>query len=187
MVLPKKKIAWMQNFADIEALKSKIILYPTDTVYGIGCNAENELLVERIYTIKGRDKKKPFSIIAPGKAWILEHCIVSKEILDKYLPGKFTLILKKKDKKFLHLVNDGPTLGVRIPASRFGRLVEEVRVPFITTSANPAGARAPKSIAEVHDEMKEAVDIVIDGGNLPGIPSTIVDCTGQKEHIIERV
>lgn len=186
MVLPRKKIAWMQNFADIEAIKSKILVYPTDTVYGLGCNAENQVLVERIYAIKGREKKKPLSVIAPGKKWILEHCVVSEEIIDKYLPGKYTLILKKKDKKFLALVSAGPTLGVRIPATRIGRLVEQAKVPFVATSANPAGARPPKMLSELHEEIKQAADIVIDGGTLPGIPSTLVDCTGRKERIIER-
>lgn len=186
MVPPKKKIAWMQNFADIESIKSKILIYPTDTVYGIGCNAENIVLVERLYAIKGRDEKKPFSVIAPGKNWILDNCVVSKETIDKYLPGKYTLILKKKDKKFLEIISRGATLGVRIPANRFSRLVEQAKVPFVTTSANPSGARPPKSLAEMHGEIKDAADIVIDSGILPGIPSTLVDCTGKKEIIIER-
>ncbi len=181
------KLAWMKNFADIESIKTKILVYPTDTVYGIGCNAEKEALVEKIFSMKGRDRKKPMSIIAPNKEWILEHCIISPEILDKYLPGKYTLLVKKKDPKFLHFVTAGSdTIGIRIPAHRFSKLVEKAAVPFITTSANISGGQAAKSISEVPKEVLDSADIVIDGGELTGIPSTIVDCRSEQEVIIER-
>jgi len=187
MVAPKKKTAWMQNFADIEAIKSKVLIYPTDTVYGIGCNAENEMLIDRIFSIKGRDKKKPMSVIAPDKKWILENCIVSKDILDKYLPGPYTLLLKKKDAGFLKYATAGAsTIGVRIPAHRISKLVEEAGVPFITTSANISGEKSPKTLSEIPDEIKKAVDIMVDGGALSGIPSAIVDCRNGAEVIIER-
>lgn len=187
MVSPRKKLAWMKNFSDIEAIKSKIIIYPTDTVYGIGCNAENELLVDRIFEIKGRDRKKPLSVIAPGKEWIMKHCVVSREILDRYLPGQYTLILKKKDKNFLKEATAGtPTLGVRIPAHPFSKLVEKAGIPFVTTSANRAGEKPPKSLPEIPDEIKNAADIVINGGELPGVPSAIVDLRSSKESIVER-
>lgn len=177
----------MKNFADIEAIRAKILIYPTDTVYGIGCNAEKETLVEKIFAIKGRDKKKPMSVIAPNKEWILEHCIVSREILDKYLPGKYTLLVKKKNQKFLNLATAGSgTIGIRIPAHRVSKLVEKAKVPFITTSANISGERAAKSILEVPNEVIESADIVIDDGELSGVPSTIIDCRSGQQIIIER-
>ena len=188
MTPPKKKRAWMKNFADLEAIKSSVIIYPTDTVYGIGCNAEKDVLVNRIFEIKGRGTKKPMSVIAPGKEWILKHCIVSQETVDKYLPGKYTLLVKKKDKEFLSAATAGmQTIGVRIPAHRFSRLVEKAKVPFVTTSANPSGWGAPKALSEMPVSLKDAVDIVIDGGELDGTPSTLVDCTGEKDVVIKRV
>ncbi len=184
---PKKKRAWMKNFADIESIRSRVLIYPTDTVYGIGCNAEKEVLVNRIFEIKGRGAKKPMSVIAPGKEWILKHCIVSQKIIDKYLPGKYTLLVKKKDKDFLNAATAGmPTIGVRIPAHRFSRLVEKAGVPFVTTSANPSGWGAPKALSEIPVSLKGAVDIVIDGGELDGTPSTLVDCTWKKDVVVER-
>ena len=187
MAAPKKKTALMQSFKDIEAIKSNVIIYPTDTVYGIGCNAENEMLVERIFTIKGRDKKKPMSVIAPNKKWILANCAVSREILDKYLPGPYTLILKKKNPDFLKYATSGThTLGVRIPAHRISKLVEVAGIPFITTSANISGGKSPKTLSEIPDEVKNAADIIIDGGTLSGTPSTIVDCQSGAEKIIKR-
>ncbi len=142
-----QKLAWMKNFADVESLKTKVVIYPTDTVYGIGCNADNVLLLERVFAAKGRDRKKPLSVIAPDKDWIIKHCVVSRETLDKYLPGKYTLLLKKKDPKFLALATSGSgIIGVRIPSHRISKLVEEARIPFITTSANRSGEKSPKSL-----------------------------------------
>ncbi len=187
MVPPRKKFAWMKNFSDIDAIKSKILVYPTDTVYGLGCNAENEILVDRIFEIKGRDRKKPLSVIAPGKEWITQHCVVSREILDKYLPGPYTLLLQKKDRNFLKEATAGaPTLGVRIPAHPFSKLVEKAGIPFVTTSANISGEKSPKNLSEIPDEIKNAADMVIDGGALSGVPSAIVDLRSGKEVIVER-
>lgn len=181
------KIVRMEDFKDIESLKTKLLIYPTDTVYGIGCNAENESLVARVFAVKGRDMKKPLSVIAPSKEWILAHCVVSREILDKYLPGKYTLLLKKKDPEFLAFAISGSdTVGVRIPAHCISKLIERAQIPFVTTSANKSGERSPKSLLEIPLEIKDACNIVIDGGVLEGIPSTIVDCAKENESIIKR-
>ena len=80
----------------ISELIKSIFIYPTDTIYGIGCNAEESKLVEKIREIKNRDKK-PFSIIAPSIKWILENCETTEKEISKYLPGPYTLILKKKN------------------------------------------------------------------------------------------
>src|SRR3989344_1548803 len=113
-------------------LQGKIFIYPTDTIYGIGCNALNKEAVEKIREIKQRDKK-PFSIIAPSFDWIKEKCIIDCE-LENYLPGKYTIILKKKDKNFLLWVSDTDSLGIRIPNHEFCDKIRQANVPFITTS-----------------------------------------------------
>jgi L-threonylcarbamoyladenylate synthase len=159
----------------IEAIKSgKIFIYPTDTVYGIGCNALNEKAVERIKEIKGRDANKPMSIIAPSKEWIHENTEAKKEVVDKYLPGKYTLILRKKDKNFLNSAANGETLGVRLPDCDFTELVKLANVPFITTSANLSGEKTASEIKEISKEVLDKVDMIIDEGKLDGTPSTIV-------------
>ena len=88
-----------------------IFIYPTDTVYGIGCNAENENSVSRIKLIKAREKEKPLSVIAPSKQWIKENLNTEKIDINKYLPGPYTLVLWKKDKSFLAHVSSSDTLG----------------------------------------------------------------------------
>ena len=94
----------------LEKIKDgSIIIYPTDTVYGIGCNALNVDAVNKIKQIKAREGNKPMSIIAPSKEWIYQHTKATPELVDKYLPGKYTLVLEKKDPTFLSHVSPSNT------------------------------------------------------------------------------
>lgn len=163
-----------------EIAKGSIFIYPTDTVYGIGCNAFNETAVQKIKEMKARDKDKPLSIIAPSKEWILNNLETSKEFLDKYLPGPYTLILKKKNSSFLSNISQSETLGIRIPAHKFTRIIQKSRLPFITTSVNLAGEKPASSIEEINPEILEQVNIVINCNKLSGTPSTIILPNGKK-------
>ncbi|MEM4230478.1 MAG: L-threonylcarbamoyladenylate synthase [Candidatus Pacearchaeota archaeon] len=155
-----------------EILAGKIFIYPTDTIYGLGCNALNKESVEKIRDIKGCSKEKPLSIIAPSIDWIREHCIVDID-LKKYLPGPFTLILKKKNQKFLSHISS-ETLGVRIPNCPFCKKIQESNVPFITTSVDISGENPANEISEIDSKILQKVDFVIDVGRLNGKPSTLV-------------
>jgi L-threonylcarbamoyladenylate synthase len=155
------------------SLKYKIFIYPTDTIYGIGCDATNEKLVEKIREIKERDQK-PLSVIAPSKEWILENCIVKKELIDKYLPGPYTLILEKKNKDFLKAASETDKIGVRIPNHEFAKMISELNVPIITTSVNIAGEPFATKIQDIKEKIKEKVDLIIDVGILSGTPSTLI-------------
>lgn len=156
-----------------EIISGKIFIYPTDTIYGLGCDATNVDAVNKIKEIKGRDKDKPLSIIAPSFEWIEKNCIVDCD-LKKYLPGPYTIILKKKDKNFLSHVASGETIGVRIPNSEFTKEIQKASVPFITTSVNLAGEPFATKISDVKEEIKNKVDHIIDAGELNGRPSTLV-------------
>ncbi len=106
------------DFVD-EIKKGSVFVYPTDTIYGLGCDAGNSESVASIKKIKCREVGKPMSVIAPSVEWIKEHCDVADELIEKYLPGPYTLILKKKDVNFLRDVSAGDSLGVRIPDCEF--------------------------------------------------------------------
>ena len=130
----------MENLGHIkdlikEILAGKIFIYPTDTIYGLGCDATNELSVNRIKEIKGRDKDKPLSIIAPSMGWIKNNFIFDVN-LDSYLPGPYTIILKKKEPSFLNWISSGDSIGIRIPANNFTKEIQKADVPFVTTSVN---------------------------------------------------
>jgi len=157
----------------IEKIKQgKIFIYPTDTIYGLGCNALNEKSVEKIKSIKKRENK-PLSVVAPSIEWIKKHCIIDVN-LGKYLPGPYTLILKKKNKNFLKHVSDTDSLGVRIPDCDFTGFIQKAGVPFITTSVNLSGEPPITKISDVPDGIKEKVDVIIDLGPLTGRPSTLI-------------
>lgn len=156
-----------------QILQGKIFIYPTDTLYGIGCDATNKESVEKIKEIKSRDKDKPLSIIAPSKQWITENCIVDVD-LDKYLPGAYTLILKKKDPNFLKWVSDNDSLGIRIPDNDFCKKVQQTGRPFITTTVNLSGKPFATKISDISQEIKEQVDHIMDIGELSGRPSTLI-------------
>ncbi len=155
---------------DIKA--GKIFIYPTDTIYGLGCNALIEEAVNKIREMKKREEK-PFSVIAPSFAWIEKNFIVDLD-LKKYLPGPYTLILKKKNPDFLKWVSSTDKLGIRIPNSEFCYIIQKSNVPFITTSVNISGEKHAKKIKDVKKAILDKVDYVINAGDLNGNASTIV-------------
>ncbi len=151
-----------------------VFIYPTDTIYGLGCDAMNGDSVEIIKNLKYLDKDKPMSVIAPSVDWIKEHCVVADDLLEKYFPGPFTLILKKKDANFMKDVSVNDSLGVRIPDCEFTRFVEKAGVPFITTSVNFAGEPFAVKISDIDAKILDSADIVIGVGKLDGRPSTLI-------------
>jgi tRNA threonylcarbamoyl adenosine modification protein (Sua5/YciO/YrdC/YwlC family) len=164
-----------------EIQKGAVFIYPTDTIYGIGCDATNEASVRKVREFKSRDAK-PFSVIAPSIDWIKDNCELSEKAkgwLVK-LPGPYTLILKLKNTGAICAqANMGTkTIGVRIPDHWFASIVVDIGRPVITTSVNLAG-KPPSTKRE--DLEKFAVDFIIFEGDKQGKPSTVVDLTnGEK-------
>ena len=172
-----------------EILKGKIFIYPTDTIYGLGTNATINSSVMKLRKIKMRNNK-PFSVIAPSKDWIKENCIINKDIEEwiKKLPGPYTLILKLKNKNAVNKeVNLGQeTIGIRIPNNWFTKIIEELNIPFVTTSVNISGNPYLKDIRDIEKQIEDKIDYIIEDGILDGKPSTIVNLTKDKEEIIQR-
>jgi L-threonylcarbamoyladenylate synthase len=161
-----------------EILAGKIFICPTDTIYGLGCNAESKEAVERIKEIKLRDRDKPLSVIAPSITWIKENLIIDDGLeLSRYLPGSYTLILKKKNPNFLSWVSSSDSLGVRIPKNSFTNEIQKAGVVFITTSVNLSGEPFALSLEDIPKELKEKVDYVVEAEKnekLSGNPSTLI-------------
>ena len=163
-----------------------VFIYPTDTIYGIGCDATNSHAVEKIRLLKKRDAK-PFSVIAPTKYWIRNNGTYNLDI-DKWiakLPVPYTLILGLKNSRAVDRgVNNGlGSLGVRIPRNWFIEVVKEFGNPFVTTSVNISGEKHITDVREIDEGWK--IDYVISDGVLNGNPSTIVNLIGE-EKIMER-
>ncbi len=163
-----------------EIAAGAVFIYPTDTIYGIGCDATNDKSVRRIREIKQRDAK-PFSIIAPSIDWIKENC----ELNDKAkswllkLPGPYTLILPLRNNSAVCAqTNMGvKTIGVRMPNHWISDLVSKFGKPLVTTSVNTAGAPPSTTLEQL---QSFSVDFIIFDGELAGKPSSVIDAvTGR--------
>ena len=168
------------DFFIAEARAGKVFVYPTDTIYGIGCvyTLEN---VEKIYTIKKRDERKMFSVIAPSFEWIAKvhasflaekdiHISQLQEYLTKYHGVTY--------------IFDHNRPGVRIIKHPFQTFVEKLGEPFITTSCNVAGEAVVDDVSKLPTDIAEGVDYIIDAGLGGGKPSVLIDFVDGK--IIER-
>jgi len=186
-VLDKEEFFENKDLLIDEMKTGKIFVYPTDTIYGIGCNALISESIKKMREIKKRDEN-PFSVIAPGKNWIEENCFVSEKVekwLDK-LPGPYTLILELKNLEAVAKeTNSGlDSLGVRIPDSWFSEIVEKAGIPFVTTSVNLAGEKNMTSMDDVNEEVKNRADYIVYEGPKEESASTIVNLVGVREDII---
>ncbi|MBN1792982.1 threonylcarbamoyl-AMP synthase [Candidatus Woesearchaeota archaeon] len=166
-----------------EELKRSVFIYPTDTIYGIGCDATNDELVERVRRIKDRPDQ-PFSIIIPNKALVYQNCETderAKPWMDK-LPGPFTLLFKVKTRFFSEKVIPGlDTIGIRIPNHWFSDVVRNLKVPIVTTSVNCSGEDFMTCLEDLNPDIKKQVEFIIYTGPLKGRPSTIVHLEKSEE------
>ena len=156
-----------------------VIVFPTDTVYGIGCDPLNDESVKRVYEIKKRFGK-PMPILAKDLndvEKIAEMNEIEFEIVSKLWPGQLTILLRAKPSfRISRLMSEDRRIGVRIPASlQTLTIIEESGGLLVGTSANVSGLPPPQSIQELDEEILRSVDLVIDGGRcLIGKPSTVV-------------
>ena len=175
--------------ADTEkALKEGgLAIVPTDTVYGLVCDGLNEKAKDRIFEIKGRSEQKPLIGFVDTIEKIEQFAEMLPEnipLLKKSWPGAVTFILKAKLNLCRITSGDGKT-AFRIPDHKFLMMLIKSFDILASTSANISGGKTPSRIEEIPDTVKDKVDIVIDGGALPGNPSSIWDVTG-KNHICLR-
>jgi L-threonylcarbamoyladenylate synthase len=154
-----------------------LVLFPADTVYGLACDPANRFAVERLYLLKRRPLAKPSAVMF----FDLELALASlpelggrtREALGRLLPGGVTLLLPNPEGRFpLTCGEDSWTLGLRVP--RVDALAG-VRWPALQSSANRAGGPDPRRLEDVPELIRAAADLVLDGGELPGTPSTVVD------------
>ncbi len=190
MTIVTKALVKLKKFEFRDRIRNgDVFIHPTDTIYGIGCNANDSLAVARIRQLKNRFKS-PFSVIAPSKEWIHENCELSEEekVWVEKLPGPYTLILKLKNKDCIaNKTNLGlDTLGVRIPDHWFSELVGFAGVPVVTTSANRSGMDFMTRIENLEPEIKRTMDFMIYEGEKKGAPSTLINLTEDQEVVIKR-
>jgi tRNA threonylcarbamoyl adenosine modification protein (Sua5/YciO/YrdC/YwlC family) len=175
-----------------EKLRSgAVICYPTDTVYGIGCDIFNQKAIKKIFQIKKRAKHKPFSFMCSGLKNVNDYGHVSNmayRIMKKALPGPFTFVLSASKLVPKIMITKQKTVGIRVPDNNIClALIEELGNPILTTSAILDKEGDPLSEAYEFDELLgNMIDLVIDGGMVFPDPSTIVSFTGEEPEILRQ-
>ena len=166
-----------------------IVVYPTDTVYGLGANIFDEKALLKVFSVKKRSINKPLSICLSSVEDI--HMVAhindeTEDIIQKILPGPYTVILKKKDIISSLLTAGTDRIGVRIPDNRV--CIDLTRdFPITSTSANLSGYEIPESAEEVFKQLGTFVDIMLDAGICEHrVPSTVVDMTVQPPKVIRQ-
>ena len=172
------------NEKAIEILKKGgIIVYPTDTVYGIGTSMFNKEGIERIFEIKGRNKKIPVSIAVSSIEMAKKMAYFddpSERIFLKYMPGSLTMILKNKGAPETITRGSG-TVGIRMPANEIVlRIIGGLGNPITSTSANMHGKPPATTIKEAKEQLGNEIDLYVDGGVCNRRASTIFDCIHKK-------
>ncbi|MFP4567733.1 MAG: Sua5/YciO/YrdC/YwlC family protein [Candidatus Woesearchaeota archaeon] len=182
----------------LKKMSESLFIYPTDSIYGLGCDATNPELVDKLRRVK-KSNLQPLSIIAPSKKWIEQNCVISdaqKEYFES-LGSKikinnkdhcFTLILKLKNKSAVaHNVSQGAqTIGVRIPSNWFSNVVSDFNRPIVTTSANPTGEDIMTSLDDLNDSIKKVVDFIVYEGEKKSVPSTIINLIESQIKVTAR-
>ena len=162
-----------------------IIVYPTETIYGLGADPFNPDAMARLYKLKGRDKGKQVSI-AIGDAKQIERyaevCEVCRRLIDRFLPGPLTLVLPTKDKR-LSVIGD--TIGLRVPQNAQALEITRAFGPITSTSANISGAQTPGDVGEIRRMFGDGVELYIEAHEpFAGTPSTVLECIGGKIRLL---
>jgi len=187
----------INRYSAIEALrKGKVVIFPTDTVYGIGCICNSEQAADRIYDLKNRDRRKPLILFVSNLKQVanLAYNIpqIAKELMNKFWPGPLTIILRAKkhipiSQTCIFKTDKFNTISFRIPNHPIPRfLVKELGVPLATTSANVSGYNHQATSTKVLEKIFEnKVDLCIDDNEIPiGIESTVIDCSVSPPSIL---
>jgi len=167
-----------------------LVVIPTDTVYGLACAPDRETAVHALSALKGRAPNQPIALIAASFDWLLEHVSEprgrAQVIARALLPGPYTLVIPNPARRYPWLAGDrADTIGVRVPEviGSVRRMLDDVGA-IAATSANLHGEADPRRLAEVAPEILAAVAAVVDGGELPGTPSTVIDLTGDEARVL---
>ena len=173
----------------VDVLRSGgVIVYPTDTIYGLGCDITNKNAIERVRRIKGRDKKKPMSFVCADLTHISDYARVSNyahRILKRCLPGAYTFILPATRQTPRILQTKQQTVGLRIPDHPVPlALVDALGQPILSTSANYSEQEVITEPWVLEDELGPQVDLIMECGPLPVEASSVVSLIGDEVEVL---
>ena len=170
--------------------KGGVIIYPTETVYGLGAGIRNSAAVRKIYSLKGRETTKALLIAVADTTGIEKYAEVNetaKQLADEYLPGPLALVLPKKKTVPEHITRNA-FVGIRVPENETARkIIEKFGDAIVSTSANISGGKDPTKVSEIPKKIRSNVDLVIDEGQTKYKgASTIVQVLGNEVKVLRQ-
>ncbi len=172
----------VRRIADV-ITQGGVIVYPTDTIYGLGVNAFEDEAIGRVFTLKQREQAKPLLVIVHSlemvKLLVSTIPVVAHRLIERFWPGPLTILFPAMEHISNRLAAGTGKIGIRIPDNRFClELVSVCGKPITSTSANISGGDNPRSVQQIADSISSTVDMIVDGGMLKSsVPSTVVDVT----------
>lgn len=169
-----------------------VVVYPTDTVYGVGCRIDHAAAVRRIYDLKGRGMQEPLPVLLADPVQLEDYgrdlTPEARRLAREFWPGALTIIVRRSDSVPALVAGGGDTIGLRVPDHPVPRaLVRELGIPIVGTSANSHGAPSPATAQQVAFDLGDAVDLILDGGRCSiGRDSTVVDATTSQVRVIRQ-
>jgi tRNA threonylcarbamoyl adenosine modification protein (Sua5/YciO/YrdC/YwlC family) len=170
--------------------QGELLAYPTDSCYALGCDARSRRAVERLYALKGRDKRKPFALLVADLSDVARYAIVSNfayRVLRQHTPGPFTFVLPATRLVPELLLNKQKQVGIRVPASQVPRaLARALDGPLVTTTATGEEGEPLADPRDIKERYGHALALVLDAGLQAGHPSTVVSLLGDQVDILRQ-
>jgi tRNA threonylcarbamoyl adenosine modification protein (Sua5/YciO/YrdC/YwlC family) len=167
-----------------------VIAYPTDTIYGIGCDIMNKKAIERVYQIKQWPKSKPFSFLCSDLKNISQYAKVSNyayKTMRRLLPGPYTFVLEGSSQVPKMMLTKRKTAGIRVPDNPIClSLITTLGNPILSTSATPRDGRQFNAPWMIEEYFGKQLDLVIDGGPVPGEPSSIISMIDEEPEVLRK-
>lgn len=173
----------------VEALsRGGVIAYPTDTIYGIGCDIMNKKAIARVYQIKQWPKNKPFSFLCSDLKNISHYAKVSNyayKTMRRLLPGPYTFILEGSRQVPKMMLTKRKTAGIRVPDNAIClSLVEKLGNPILSTTAATPNGEVLNEAWLIEEQFGKRLDLIIDGGPVAGIPSSVISLIGDRPQVV---
>lgn len=167
-----------------------VVVYPTDTLYGLGADPKNPGAVRKLFSIKGRQADQPILLLIKDSSevhdWVSEITPGAEGLMKKFWPGPLTLVFKAKPEVMAELTGGTGTIGLRVPGNALTRqLLASLGTALTGTSANISSRQSARTAQEAAEEIGGMVDLVLDGGRTEGDnPSTVVDVSADEPKVI---
>jgi tRNA threonylcarbamoyl adenosine modification protein (Sua5/YciO/YrdC/YwlC family) len=175
----------------LELLRSGgVIAYPTDTYFGVGCDLFNKKAIEKLYALKGRDRRKPLAFLCPDLSDVAKYGHVSNfayRTMKQLTPGPFTFILQATRLVPEMLMTKQKQVGIRVPDAPLAqRLGAELGHPLVTTSASDQEGNVLLDAKDIKEQIGHALDLILDGGVIQNEPSTILSLLDDQIEVIRQ-